>query len=316
MRATQDLHTAIIDVIQYFHFFRYAPQAEHIYMYLPIKTSRSACTTTIRQLVSQNKIERKTYTLEDDTFELKKGQRITLYAMRGEGILCDRTLKHYGFTLEKLRKVRKLLKTLQLIPSVHLIGLSGSCTMGNADKQDDVDIFIISAPGRLWTARFMVLVTAILYGKKRRRMSKQAPDKACFNLFFDGLNVTIHERKRNVYIAHEVLQMKPIGMVQNIWNTTSKLKRAYLQREKRAYMYFLRSNIWVFDYFPNYVHAGIGMHKKTVKVAHNIIFNYVEKILGFFQLLLIKHHVTNEIISQHQLWFFPNDFERKLKSRL
>lgn len=334
MSTTSDLHKAIIDVIQYFHFFRYAPQSEHIYMYLPIKISQSSFKTAINQLIEQKRIETKAYIIRKDTFELKKRQKITLYAMRGEGMLCDRTLKHYDFTLEKLKKVRKLLHIIQKMPQVHLIGLSGSCTMGNADKQDDIDIFIITAPGRLWTARFFILSTAFFLGQKRSRISKKAPDKACFNLFFDGLNVNIHERKRNAYTAHEVLQMKPIGQLQHLWNTTYKPNRAYIQREKRMHQHFLHVNNWVFNHFPNYlsvdsdvrlsageypssnVHAGMGMRRYLIKKANKPLSDFIEKFLGFFQLILIKQHLTSEIISKDQLWFFPKDFERKLKGRL
>lgn len=285
-------------------------------MYLSVKISQKSFNIALEHLVELRKIEKKVYTAQHDIFEVKKGQKITLYAMRGEGIFCDRTLRNYDYTLEKLKKVRKLLGTIQKIPEVHLIGLSGSCTMGNADKQDDIDIFIITAPGRLWTARFLILLIAALSGQKRHRTSKKAPDKACFNLFFDGLNVRINTSKRNAYIAHEVLQMKPIGQIQHIWQKPYKLNRAYKQRESRAYSQFIKANSWVFDYFPNYDHAGMGIGKSIVRKVKNPTFNFTERILGIFQLMLIRSHTTSEIISDYQLWFFPQDFQRKMKGRM
>lgn len=173
MSTTRDLHNAIYEVIQYFHFFKYAPRSEHIYMYLSVKISQKSFNIALEHLVELRKIEKKVYTAQHDIFEVKKRSENNIICDAGEGIFCDRTLRNYDYTLEKLKKVRKLLGTIQKIPEVHLIGLSGSCTMGNADKQDDIDIFIITAPGRLWTARFLILLIAALSGQKRHRTSKK-----------------------------------------------------------------------------------------------------------------------------------------------
>jgi hypothetical protein len=39
----------------------------------------------------------------------------------------------------------------------------------------------------------------------------------------------------------------------------------------------------------------------------------VEYILKKFQLFLINRHRTKEIITKSQLWFHPDDFEKKIK---
>jgi hypothetical protein len=53
----------------------------------------------------------------------------------------------YLFSQEKLQnwRVRLYLKILSFFPQIKLIGLSGSLAMMNADKDDDIDLFIITA---------------------------------------------------------------------------------------------------------------------------------------------------------------------------
>ena len=44
-----------------------------------------------------------------------------------------------------------------------------------------------------------------------------------------------------------------------------------------------------------------------------VIFNKIESIFKKVQLSLINRHRTTEIITSTQLWFHPDDFEKKIK---
>jgi len=244
--------------------------------------------------------------------------------IKNEKIKIEKYNERYFFSQEKLEnwRVRLYLKILSFFPQIKLIGLSGSLAMMNAGKNDDIDLFIITAKKRLFTGRIIALFLAEVLGlRKKFRKNKKSPkifrfypmkadladlsEKVCLNLFFDESDLAVPEFKRNEYVAHEVLQMKPII------------------NKDSAYEKFLKANSWVFEIFPNarevvsIKYKVLSIKKKkslnTGYLILNTFFNKIEQSLKVFQLHLINHHRTTEIITNTQLWFHPEDFREKMK---
>lgn len=202
-----------------------------------------------------------------------------------------------NYTKSKLCSIcfRLYIKLLKAIPFILLVGLSGSAAMQSAKKNDDIDLFIITAPNRLWTARFIAIICAKLCGIHRRRKDKHINSKVCLNLFFDahdGLSIPAH--KRTFYVAHELLQMKP------------------LINKHRIYGRFLEANKWVGKFFPNGKSKilNFSISNKSGQI------DWFEKWARKLQLHFINKHKTTETVTDTQLWFFPDDFELKIRSRL
>jgi hypothetical protein len=80
-----------------------------------------------------------------------------------------------------------------------------------------------------------------------------------------------------------------------------------------TYEKFLDKNKWVYTFFPN---AKKPIVQKIANNNPNFIGNVLEFILKKLQLTIIKLHQTSEIVTDTQLWFFPDDFERKIKSKM
>jgi len=211
----------------------------------------------------------------------------------------------------KINRIRQYLDILSRLPYIKLVGLSGSVAMMNAQKTDDIDLFIISAPGRMWTARFLAVMTAriLRLGRKRSERRGEYDGKVCLNLFFDGSDLALPKKKRTLYGAHEVLQMKPLIDKQNTYNR------------------FLKANIWVFKIFPNALSVILSERSKSKDlwkeiprlIARNdniVIGNGIEWIFKRIQLLLIRRHQTTERITRSQLWFHPDDYEEKIGNHL
>jgi predicted nucleotidyltransferase len=55
-----------------------------------------------------------------------------------------------------------------LFPQIHMVALCNSRAMGEADENSDIDLFIITKKGNLWTARFLVTALTSLLGVRRR----------------------------------------------------------------------------------------------------------------------------------------------------
>lgn len=276
----------VIKVLNYFAFFDYSPAFEEVHAYLASKMSKKSLEEVLKSLVKRKRL-------------LEKDKRYTL----GEYKKSARQARKERISQAKIRRINPFLRLISLFPQIKLVGLSGSVAMLNAGRQDDIDLFVITAKNRLWTGRFICLVLSSLFGR-RKFQDTHTSDKICLNMFFDEAKLAIPQAKRTLYVGHEVLQMKPV-----------------VEREE-VYRRFLEANDWVFKFFPNaprsvrnfltplepFANAQVQSRKKLVPS----LGEKVEQILKKLQLYIINRHKTTEIITNTQLWFFPDDFEKKL----
>ena len=279
----------IISVIKYFSFFAYHPTLDEIHTFLQVK-------------ISKNELK-----MELDHLKYTPPQ----YSIGKE--ISNIKYKKSKIKLNKWR-YKAYIRLLSIFPQIKLVGLSGSISMMNAGKDDDIDLFIITQKERLFTGRFLATIFAYIMRLKRGLNEHKAPNKVCLNLFFDEKNMAVPEFKQTEYVAHEILQMKPII------------------NKNQTYEKFLEVNKWVFRLFPN------GKNKSEIRNPKSeIIFkfknfqnsnlfrvsnfvlrifsnNWLENLLKNLQLKLINYHRTTEIITSTQLWFHPDDFEKKINA--
>ena len=274
-----NINKEILKTIKYFSFFTYYPTLDEIHTFLQIKINKGEL---------KKELDRLKYTPPQ-------------YSIRRK--MSKSKLENWRF--------KTYIKTLTAFPQIKLVGLSGSIAMMNADLDDDIDLFIIASKNRLFTARFLATVLAMIMGLKRKIEQYKAPKKICLNLFFDESNLTVPLSKKTEFVGHEILQMKPIIVKGDIYER------------------FLKANRWVFKLFPNAIHTILNIKNQRSKTNPKfkslsfklgfdictLTFDLFEKIIKRFQTLLINRHRTTEIITPTQLWFHPVDFEKKIKKR-
>lgn len=306
---------SIISVIKYFDFFDYSPSFEEIYQFLPKKTSKEKLKQELDCLVKKKLIKNLKLKIENfDRYTLGeygiKSQKSKFKSQKSKVKISQKKLNNWRFKL--------YIKLLSFFPQIKLIGLSGSISMMNAKEEDDIDLFIITAKNRLFTGRLIALFLAETLGIRRKFTDKSSTfhvprftNKVCLNLFFDEQDLVAPQFKRTLYVAHEILQMKPII------------------NKNHTYEKFLSANRWIVSFFPNI--AKISNFKFLISnefpisnfnnyQLNNLKFKikdfgeWVEYYLKKLQLMLINRHRTTEIITATQLWFHPDDFEKKLKT--
>lgn len=298
----------IIKTLRYFAFFSYAPSLEEIYLFLPQRASRGSLEGKLNQMQKEGSIAR------EKLFRNRHGDSLYRYTLVEYSIKFKGQRSKVKISQKKIQKIQLYIKLLSFFPQIQLIGLSGSVAMRSAEKGDDIDIFIITKSDRLWTGRFIAVIIAQLIGMRRTRQKFHrgggtfgVKDKICLNLFFDEKNLCVSKKKQNQYVAHEILQMKPLYVRDDV------------------YPRFLKANSWVFKLFPNVrssmpffdsqrspTASGIPAHKKGhLRFPGNLCEYFLKKL----QLVLINRHRTTELITATQLWFFPDDFEKKLNKK-
>jgi len=306
------LEKQIIKVFKYFDFFNYPPTKEEIYCFLKKKASFDQFSSIFENMIKRGVVTRvfnSQFSISDQFLIFNKQYtnqpRYTVgeYGIKkaqSTKLKVQNYLSRQSDSFSKLNgpRFKIYIKILKFFSQIKLVGLSGSLSMLNATRNDDIDLFVITAENRLYTARFLALMFAQLLSLRRKRWGDKGKNKVCLNLFFDEKNLSVPSFKRNNYVAHEVLQMKPII------------------NKDVTYEKFLQANLWVKKVFPNSRIAksritNCGSRKYTIK---KIIGNLIEKVLKKIQLFLINKHKTTELIIDSQLWFHPEDFEKKLSS--
>lgn len=309
----------VLKTIWYFSFFDYPPTFEEIYTFLEKKAAKKKVEEALKSLERQKKIKKEKDFKKVTRYMLQVTSKDTVgeYSIKKSKLKSQKSKvwkynQNYLFSQEKLQnwRLKLYLKILSFFPQIKLIGFSGSLAMMNAEKDDDIDLFIITEKNRLFTGRFVAIILAKILGIHRSYNKRftvhvtRYTNKVCLNLFFDESNLAVPDFKRNEYVAHEILQMKPIV------------------NKDSVYERFLAANSWVFGIFPNAKEVVSTKYKvlsskkkkslNTCYLILNTFFNKIEQSLKVFQLHLINRHRTTEIITSTQLWFHPKDFYKRI----
>lgn len=184
-----------------------------------------------------------------------------------------------------IKKASQVAKILKKIPWIKLLCVTGSVAAFNADKDADIDIFIVTKKHRLWLTRGFVatiLKTLGIYQKG------SGPGKVCPNLLIDDETLEWPEKFRSIFTAHEIVLMHP------------------LINRSNTYFDFLSANTWIKNYLGNF---NFEHEKKPTgdQLGTSRIVNVLEKLAQYLQLKYMKPKRTNEIIEKHMLHFRKND---------
>jgi hypothetical protein len=118
-----------------------------------------------------------------------------------------------------LARMRPALERLCGLPFVRMAALSGGSALSYGE---DLDLFVVAAPGRAWTVTLLSVLLAKAMGLRRA---------ICVNYLVD--EGALHIPARDFFTAHQVLTLKPVYGL-------------------GVYERFVRENAWVKEHFPNF----------------------------------------------------------------
>lgn len=213
-----------------------------------------------------------------------------------ESLVTKRMLRHI-VSIKKINYAKKIAKILSVIPTIKMIGVTGSLAMMNADSSSDIDFMIVTKKGTLWTTRLLTLL--VLKNNRlsvRRFGDKNQKDKVCLNLWMDESDLVW--RKRNIFTAHEIAQVLPI--IEKDW----------------TYQEFLKKNRWIKKYWPN---GAVFVESKT-KLQERIslwvsLFRLVEPLAYLSQKIYMSRKITNEKVSKTRAAFHPMNLSKFVQNR-
>jgi predicted nucleotidyltransferase len=199
-----------------------------------------------------------------------------------EGLLTKRILRKRT-SLKKIEIAKRAAGILKIIKSIKGVFLTGSVAMENADPDSDIDLMFITSPGKLWTTRILVylLLTITGFGIRRYGVSNQK-DKLCLNMWLTEDNLVWPEKGRNIFSAHEIIQVKP------------------LLNRNCSYERLIAENSWVNLYWPNALQikeVGTKVEKYPIQRQEQFMFNIQKKYM--------QGKITKEVVGIKRAIFHP-----------
>jgi len=273
-----ELARAVLQTLAYGAVFNYPLKKEEVWQYLISRPS----------LFSRSQVEN--FLKRGSNLIREKEGYYFLPSIKGA---VEQRKKRKKIALKKFARAEKFSRWAKFIPTIKLIGVSGALAVENAHKEDDIDIFIIAERGAVWTTRFLLILLAEAM-KARRRPEKAGggiKDKMCLNMFIDEDHMQIPEKEQSLFSAHEVVQMKPLYIKDNIYSR------------------FIKDNLWVRKYLPNAVKPVLREKEEKLenKQRRSFVWGRAETVLKRLQLRYMSSKKTNEVIKDGYLRFHPSD---------
>jgi hypothetical protein len=145
-----------------------------------------------------------------------------LYFPAGRVDLVRTRSRREVLSRELLHRDRRILSLIANLPFVRMVALSGSLAHLNAEGTADLDLFVITAPGRVWSVTVATLVLSKLLGCRKR---------VCMNFVVSERAMTIE--LRDLFSANQIIHLRPLT-------------------GHKVFDRFVKANPFVRDFYPNF----------------------------------------------------------------
>ncbi len=125
------------------------------------------------------------------------------------------------FSRDVLRRYRRMLQWIGLLPYTRLIALSGSSAHFNMSEKGDIDLFVVTRGRRVWSTAVNILLVSRLCGCRKM---------VCFNYLVADTHLSL--RERDLFSANQLIHLRPL--TGDEWITRLR-----------------ESNKWVEELYPN-----------------------------------------------------------------
>ncbi|MDP2103875.1 MAG: hypothetical protein Q8K26_03060 [Candidatus Gracilibacteria bacterium] len=111
---------------------------------------------------------------------------------------------------ELFKKTRDFVSFITWIPGLRMVAVSNSLAMYATHPDSDIDLFIVTAPRRLWLVRTLILGIAMILGVRTRTGDEAG--KFCFPFLITERNLSLQgiALENDIYLAYWISTLKPI----------------------------------------------------------------------------------------------------------
>src|SRR4029434_8820075 len=117
----------------------------------------------------------------------------------GRGDLTKRRARREELSRELLDRDRRILALVSNMPFVRMVALSGSLAHLNAEGSADLDLFVVTAPHRVWGVTVATLVVSKMLGWRKH---------VCMNYVVSESAMGI--APADLFSANQIIHLRPI----------------------------------------------------------------------------------------------------------
>jgi len=188
------------------------------------------------------------------------GEKDGFYFLTGREEIVKKRQERQNDLEKKLKIAKRAVKKLRWVPFLQAVFLCNNLALGTADKDSDIDIFIVARDGRIWMARFFA--TLFLQIFFLRRHGRKVKNRVCLSFYISDKYLNLREIRiepPDAYLVYWLASLIPVYDPAGIFK---KVKQA---------------NQWILEYVPNgFIDVEVG---KNVKVDDDKFSKLFKKAL-------------------------------------
>jgi hypothetical protein len=181
-----DTQRAMLRTLVYFDIFRHPLREDELLRFLSMACPDRHCVNDALALLIAERLL------------VRSGE---FYALNNATEAVQQRLAGEERASRRMRKAQRMSRLMGAFPFVRGVLLSGSMSKGVLAEDGDIDYFVITAPGRLWLARTLLIAFKKVFLLNSRR-------HFCVNYFVDTEHLGIEDR--NLFTATEVMTLVPM----------------------------------------------------------------------------------------------------------
>lgn len=300
------LEKAILATIHYFDIFEYPLTAMEIWKWLTAASYDPQSASAVRSAAYAEVLS----ALADsrplsERIETKHG----FYFLSGRSSTVETRMDRYRLAEQKFYRAKRFIKILRFVPFIKMIGVCNTLAYANSRPEADIDLFIVTRPGRVWQTRFWVAGFLKLFSLRPRPGKTQ--DTICTSFFVDtdhldlsSLAIDAHD----IYLTYWVAQVVPVY-------------------DEGVYRTFLKNNPWVAERLPHYLpyeptpRRSVRRIRWAKWVLSAICFIFPERLFQGYQQRILPQELaamvntdSRVVMRDGVLKFHRNDRRREYQS--
>jgi hypothetical protein len=227
------VEAGVLKSLLYFDIFQYPLTAAELKALHPIKNSNSEdISLALNRLLENRRIH----------------QHGEFYQLPEAPSYADRRKSGNQLAVQRMQRALQRSRLVAAFPYVKAVMISGSLSKNYMEAGSDIDFFIITAPGRLWVTR------TLLIAFKKIFLFNSHKD-FCLNYFIDTDHLEIEDK--NIFTATEVAFLLPT-------------------HNPALYKDFRAANIWADEYYPNH---GLRCLEQCAELERGLFKRFGEWLL-------------------------------------
>ncbi len=209
--------------------------------------------------------------------------------------------QRYRLAERKYFRAIRVIRWLRYVPFIRMIGICNTLAYSNSRDEADIDLFIITEPGRIWQVRWWVAGLLKLFGL--RPSSRQTKNTICPSFFVDTKHMDLQSLTipNDIYLPYWVAQVYPVY-------------------DEGVYQSFVAANEWVRRQLP-YWHKTAPVPRRMVSQP-GILRRAIEAVASLLpehlyrkmqmnimpeDLRSMANHDSRVVITDYILKFHHND---------